>query len=148
LEHCRCGLARTCDLFHDTEAINDNLMISLSSCYPNHKLDVVESLDLLGISSNIAITINRSSAADLGRLAELVSAICNQMLPTRKKWSRKLLKLVDLVGIEPTTSSMPWKRAPSCATGPLEEGIPPLRDSTILAQRKHDSQTESVVGCQ
>src|ERR1700757_2377337 len=27
--------------------------------------------------------------------------------------------LVDLVGIEPTTSSMPWKRAPSCATGPL-----------------------------
>ena len=32
----------------------------------------------------------------------------------------ELLKvLVDLVGIEPTTSSMPWKRAPSCATGPL-----------------------------
>ena len=27
--------------------------------------------------------------------------------------------MVDLVGIEPTTSSMPWKRAPSCATGPL-----------------------------
>src|SRR5438477_5256480 len=31
------------------------------------------------------------------------------------KWSKKM---VDLVGIEPTTSSMPWKRAPSCATGP------------------------------
>ena len=30
----------------------------------------------------------------------------------------KCLKMVDLVGIEPTTSSMPWKRAPSCATGP------------------------------
>jgi hypothetical protein len=29
--------------------------------------------------------------------------------------------LVDLVGIEPTTSSMPWKRAPSCATGPREK---------------------------
>jgi hypothetical protein len=28
---------------------------------------------------------------------------------------------VDLVGIEPTTSSMPWKRAPSCATGPREK---------------------------
>jgi hypothetical protein len=27
---------------------------------------------------------------------------------------------VDLVGIEPTTSSMPWKRAPSCATGPFD----------------------------
>jgi hypothetical protein len=30
--------------------------------------------------------------------------------------------MVDLVGIEPTTSSMPWKRAPSCATGPLRQG--------------------------
>ena len=29
--------------------------------------------------------------------------------------------MVDLVGIEPTTSSMPWKRAPSCATGPRLE---------------------------
>jgi hypothetical protein len=29
---------------------------------------------------------------------------------------------VDLVGIEPTTSSMPWKRAPSCATGPHWKG--------------------------
>ena len=33
-----------------------------------------------------------------------------------------LRDLVDLVGIEPTTSSMPWKRAPSCATGPLLGG--------------------------
>ena len=30
----------------------------------------------------------------------------------------KVMALVDLVGIEPTTSSMPWKRAPNCATGP------------------------------
>ena len=37
--------------------------------------------------------------------------------------------LVDLVGIEPTTSSMPWKRAPSCATGPLVKG----RTASILA---------------
>jgi hypothetical protein len=42
----------------------------------------------------------------------------------------KLLRgLVDLVGIEPTTSSMPWKRAPSCATGPLEV----RKGSSILA---------------
>ena len=27
--------------------------------------------------------------------------------------------LVDLIGFEPMTSSMPWKRAPNCATGPL-----------------------------
>ena len=30
--------------------------------------------------------------------------------------------LVDLVGIEPTTSSMPWMRAPSCAIGPNYHG--------------------------
>ena len=29
--------------------------------------------------------------------------------------------LVDLDGFEPSTSSMPWKRAPNCATGPLEQ---------------------------
>ena len=34
--------------------------------------------------------------------------------------------MVDLIGIEPMTSSMPWKRAPSCATGPHE------RDATVL----------------
>src|SRR5258708_26434385 len=34
---------------------------------------------------------------------------------SKKRWEN----MVDLVGIEPTTSSMPWKRAPSCATGPL-----------------------------
>ena len=38
--------------------------------------------------------------------------------------SAKLLGLlVDLTGIEPVTSSMPWKRAPSCATGPQLGGV-------------------------
>jgi hypothetical protein len=50
--------------------------------------------------------------------------------------------MVDLVGIEPTTSSMPWKRAPSCATGPrekrlYEEGVK-QHNSRLLAI---DSQT-------
>src|SRR3954454_3844619 len=34
-----------------------------------------------------------------------------------------LKRLVDLNGFEPLTSSMPWKRAPNCATGPLREAI-------------------------
>jgi hypothetical protein len=39
--------------------------------------------------------------------------------------------LVDLIGIEPMTSSMPWKRAPSCATGPLiREDLPILADAS------------------
>ena len=46
--------------------------------------------------------------------------------------SAKLLGLlVDLIGIEPMTSSMPWKRAPSCATGPLLG-----RTLSILADRR------------
>ena len=48
--------------------------------------------------------------------------------------SAKLLGLlVDLIGIEPMTSSMPWKRAPSCATGPLlGRTLSILADSSIL----------------
>src|SRR5439155_4208055 len=38
----------------------------------------------------------------------------------RRLGMRKLFgELVDLVRFELTTSSMPWKRAPNCATGPL-----------------------------
>jgi hypothetical protein len=41
--------------------------------------------------------------------------------------------LVDLIGIEPMTSSMPWKRAPSCATGPLSgRTLSILAESAIL----------------
>src|SRR6516225_12378324 len=53
----------------------------------------------------------------------------------------KVLKLVDLVGIEPTTSSMPWKRAPSCATGPLLGTLLCDADDLIYSRRLHrDSQ--------
>src|SRR5437868_14427146 len=48
----------------------------------------------------------------------------NRRPPRRNRDALKYAsKLVDLVGIEPTTSSMPWKRAPSCATGPFERGM-------------------------
>src|SRR5450631_1868014 len=42
------------------------------------------------------------------------------LLPKWKERTKQVFgKMVDLTGIEPVTSSMPWKRAPSCATGPL-----------------------------
>src|SRR5579864_2802140 len=51
----------------------------------------------------------------------VTTQLATQTSPPGKFVRCKLLeKLVDLVGIEPTTSSMPWKRAPSCATGPRE----------------------------
>ena len=37
----------------------------------------------------------------------------------REKSRKSMRNLVDLDGFEPSTSSMPWKRAPNCATGPL-----------------------------
>ena len=57
--------------------------------------------------------------------------------------------MVDLVGIEPTTSSMPWKRAPSCATGPLFEGHNyelSVADNYRYSRRpRADSQREELV---
>ena len=46
----------------------------------------------------------------------------------------KCLKgLVDLEGFEPSTSSMPWKRAPNCATGPRF-----VNSSTLRSAARHD----------
>src|ERR1700732_146804 len=53
---------------------------------------------------------------------QVTTQVTTQMSWLRAHGPSKLLgDLVDLVGIEPTTSSMPWKRAPSCATGPHEK---------------------------
>ena len=55
--------------------------------------------------------------------------------------------MVEAVGIEPTTSSMPWKRAPSCATGPrlkTKSPRPPNRDRgeyRIHFRRWHSTPT-------
>src|SRR5208283_3664826 len=59
-------------------------------------------------------------------------------------------ELVDLVGIEPTTSSMPWKRAPSCATGPLfavRNAAHKDRVSFILSQPHSLVKQLPVVSC-
>ena len=55
--------------------------------------------------------------------------------------------MVDLVGIEPTTSSMPWKRAPSCATGPRSETRRIGIEGVLNHFRPHlwDSQRASIV---
>ena len=46
---------------------------------------------------------------------------------------------MDLIGIEPMTSSMPWKRAPSCATGPH-------RRVFLLSLTRRDSSIEVSCG--
>src|ERR1700682_4705403 len=53
-----------------------------------------------------------------------ISICATVILPNYGSQSSRLLplcnyvSLVDLVRFELTTSSMPWKRAPNCATGP------------------------------
>jgi hypothetical protein len=42
---------------------------------------------------------------------------------------------VDLKGFEPLTSSMPWKRAPNCATGPRMRRL--RHENIIAAYRKY-----------
>ena len=63
----------------------------------------------------------------LQRLADGVTSQCEKLIGLCPAFE----SLVDLVGFEPTTSSMPWKRAPNCATGPLLiEKEPTVHDST------------------
>ena len=55
---------------------------------------------------------------------------------------------MDLIGIEPMTSSMPWKRAPSCATGPHRRGytycrLRPLIRQTLLPLATADREAAS-----
>ena len=52
--------------------------------------------------------------------------------------------MVDLVGIEPTTSSMPWKRAPKLRHRPTKAGNSPIvstRDPIRQTPRLHSSKT-------
>jgi hypothetical protein len=63
---------------------------------------------------------HRDCAGDLFHATGAIAVFRRQMTPNWQAGCRPVVeKMVDLVGIEPTTSSMPWKRAPSCATGPL-----------------------------
>ena len=43
--------------------------------------------------------------------------------------------LVDLERFELSTSSMPWKRAPNCATGPLSGGLRPENITSLVLER-------------
>src|SRR5580658_8229564 len=75
------------------------------------------------------------------------------MTPSGKGGSLQVVDLlVDLIGIEPMTSSMPWKRAPSCATGPHEEGflyslLPSSFRQTAAARFPCKSQLDGFISC-
>ena len=58
------------------------------------------------------------SAGRQARIASLLARIWHTKKPGSQVADSERGKLVDLVRFELTTSSMPWKRAPNCATGP------------------------------
>ena len=53
--------------------------------------------------------------------------------------------LVDLNGFEPMTSSMPWKRAPNCATGPLNQQI--YYTTTLRLIQHYCPSTANLIPC-
>ena len=77
----------------------------------------------------------QSAGADSEARVDPFPHFATKCYQTESEGNRKLLKMVDLVGIEPTTSSMPWKRAPSCATGPLCGGMTPDTSAPLLFSR-------------
>ena len=58
------------------------------------------------------------SAGRQAHISELLARIWHTGKPEPVSVDFRGDNLVDLVGFEPTTSSMPLKRAPNCATGP------------------------------
>ena len=77
-------------------------------------------IDICVLAGRVMTRVNREHFRSplSGRLYDFCTIRANalEVIDSRR------VKMVDLVGIEPTTSSMPWKRAPSCATGPLVRG--------------------------
>jgi hypothetical protein len=74
----------------------------------------------------------------------LVSRLVSKARPTSQKASTTMTKggltrgsMVELRGLEPLTSSMPWKRATNCAKAPGRAGdllVYNLTDPTVEAQ--------------
>ena len=64
------------------------------------------------------MTVRRwRDSKDHNQMKEIIRRL---LLPVLPSGFVKIRILVDLVRFELTTSSMPWKRAPNCATGPRE----------------------------
>ena len=58
----------------------------------------------------------------------------------RQEGCKCVKRLVDLVRFEFTTSSMPWKRAPNCATGPRR--YRPLLSNEMLSDGQNRAAPE------
>src|SRR5215471_18950223 len=81
-----------------------------------------DAADILGDSEAIVRKhYAKWSARRQARISDLLARIGYAKKPHPQTEENEGGNLVDLVRFELTTSSMPWKRAPNCATGPLTE---------------------------
>ena len=82
-----------------------------------------EAADILGDTEAIVRKhYAKWSAGRQARISDLLVRIWHAKKPQPQVTDFEDEKLVDLVRFELTTSSMPWKRAPNCATGPNFRG--------------------------
>jgi site-specific recombinase XerD len=82
-----------------------------------------EAADILGDTE--AIVRKHYAKWSIGRqtrISDLLARIWHAKKPSSQDIDDEGGNLVDLVRFELTTSSMPWKRAPNCATGPFRAG--------------------------
>ena len=80
-----------------------------------------EAADILGDTEAIVRKhYAKWSAGRQARINDLLVRIWYTKKPTAELQQNEFDEVVDLVRFELTTSSMPWKRAPNCATGPRD----------------------------
>ena len=78
-----------------------------------------EAADILGDTETIVRKhYAKWSAGRQARITDLMARLWHAKKSTSQVTDLEEGNLVDLVRFELTTSSMPWKRAPNCATGP------------------------------
>ena len=79
-----------------------------------------EAADILGDTETIVRKhYAKWSAGRQARITDLMARLWHAKKSQPQVIDLERGNLVDLVRFELTTSSMPWKRAPNCATGPL-----------------------------
>jgi site-specific recombinase XerD len=86
-----------------------------------------EAADILGDTEVIVRKhYAKWSARRQARISDLLARIWHTKKPSTQLQESERGNLVDLVRFELTTSSMPWKRAPNCATGPWLHTVQPI----------------------
>ena len=100
----------TNDLFHDLEEVNNHARVGSSGARRLEPQKSAKLFVLLGFLSRRLDDQSCLGGVGSEALVDQFPQFATKCYQTATMGSHKLLKMVDLVGIEPTTSSMPWNR--------------------------------------